>query len=199
VSIVFAMRRVLKKGILPLLFLAAAGWITFALGLFNQSAELYAQRGLEETGRFLVWPLAIERFLGSPLTGVGAGNVATYIPEAGSSITPHNGLIFIALASGIVPLLLFIAWCVQLVVSTYRASPGLNADSPFHRALLLYAFLITMNLNLAFSLPWMMVLFCSVSVAGLVATARRSVTDEMLRARVRARPYPAAVAGQRPL
>jgi hypothetical protein len=199
ISIVFAMRRVLKTGVLPLLFLGAAGWVTFALGLFNQSAELYAERGLEESGRLLVWPLAIERFLGSPLAGVGAGNIATYVPEAGSYLTPHNGLIFIALASGIVPLLLFIGWCMQLVVSTYRASPALDADSPFHRALLLYAFLIIMNLNSAFSLPCMMVVFGSVSAAGLVATARRSVTDEMRGARVRARPHTVAVAGQRPL
>jgi O-antigen ligase len=199
VSVVFALRRILKKGFLPLLFLVVAGWVTFALGLFDQTVARYAQRGFEDTGRLEVWPLAIARFFEMPLTGVGVNYVSTFLPRSGSYVTPHNAPIFIALSSGLVPLLLFALYGVQLLVSTARASQAVNADAPFHRALLLYAFLISMTLNMAFMLAWMMVIFASVTASGLLATARRSLVDDMQRARVRARPHPAGMTRQRAL
>ena len=58
---------------------------------------------------------------------------------------------------------------------------------------------ITVNLNSAFMLPWMMVIVASVSAAGLLATARRSLVDDLKRARVRARPHSAVMARQRAL
>jgi hypothetical protein len=192
-SIVVALRRVLKKGLLPLVFLITAAWVVVALGLFNQSAELYTQRGLEESGRGLVWPLAIGRFLDNLLTGVGASHVQTLVPQTNQSITPHNALIFIALASGVVPLLLFLAWGVQLCVSAWKAAPDVDADSPFLRVLLLYAFLISMNLNAVFMLPWVIVISASVTAAGIFVDARHARIGSRVRERVRT-PTPPVVA-----
>ena len=171
-GIAFALRRTLRQGFLPVMCLASAAWVAFALGVFDRPAELYAQRGLEETGRLQVWPLAIGRVLESPLFGAGAGHVEIYLPGAGIAVTPHSAPLFIALASGLVPLLLFLAYCVHLVQSARRAPAQVNPDAPFHHSLLLYTLLIVMNLNMAFMLPWAMVTFASVSVGGLFAKAR---------------------------
>jgi len=188
-GVAFALRGTLRKGFLPLMCLASAAWVAFALGLLDRPAELYAQRGFEETGRLQVWPLAIGRVLESPLFGAGAGHVDIYLPGAGVSITPHNAPLFIALASGVVPLLLFLAYCVHLVQSARRATARVNPDAPFHHSLLLYTLLIAMNLNVAFMLPWAMVTFASVSVGGLFAKAREYSTRADSRF-VRMRPQP---------
>jgi hypothetical protein len=172
-SVVFALRRLLNRGFLPLLGLASAAWIAFVLGLFDRPAALYAERGLEDTGRLQAWPLAIARVLEFPAAGVGADHVLIELPATGSTVTPHNTLIFIALASGLVPLLLFVAYCAQLVRSAFSASSAADPETPFHRVLLLYTFLIAMNLNVVFMLPWAMATFASVSVGGIVANARR--------------------------
>ena len=192
-AIAFALRRTLRQGFLPLICLVSAAWAAFALGLFDRPAELYAQRGFEETGRLAVWPLAIGRVLESPLAGAGAGHVDIYLPGAGISVTPHSAPLFIALASGIVPLLLFLAYCVHLVQSARRSSAAVNPDAPFHHSLLLYALLIAMNLNVAFMLPWAMVTFASVSVGGLFAKAREhSMRAEPRFVRVPPRPMTTA-------
>ena len=39
----------------------------------------YTVRATEESGRFLVWPLVIERFLQAPFIGVGVSDMYTYI------------------------------------------------------------------------------------------------------------------------
>jgi hypothetical protein len=189
-SVTFALRRVLKRGFVPLLVLAFAGWTTVALGVFDTSAAMYARRGTEETGRFLVWPLAIDRFLDSPLAGVGTKNVNTYVPRADIAIAPHNGLIFIGLAAGVLPLTLFIVYWLQLFISAFRSAPGffgaapgsalrgmaaLDGDAPFRQALLVYSFLIVLNLNEAFMAPWAMIACASVTAeAFLLTTLRRA-------------------------
>src|SRR5262249_13069479 len=103
ICVVFAFRRVLKRGFIPVLSLVIVAWIAYGAGVFDRATSLYQERGLEETGRFLVWPLAIERFLRVPLTGVGASHIDTFVPEKGIAVSPHNSFLFIALASGVVP------------------------------------------------------------------------------------------------
>lgn len=172
-SIVFAFRRALKRGFLPLLLLAVAAWVAVGLGIFDSSAERYMQRGLEETGRFLVWPLAINRFVNSPLIGVGASKINTYVPQAEIAIAPHNGPIFIALAAGVIPLIFYVAYWWQMAASTFRPGQMPGGDMPFRRALLIYSFMIMMNLNEAFMMPWMMVTLGSVAAEGFLFRARR--------------------------
>src|SRR5262249_39849781 len=54
-------RRFLKRGFLPVLLLIILGGVALASGLFDQMISNYEQRGTEETGRFLLWPLIIGR------------------------------------------------------------------------------------------------------------------------------------------
>lgn len=162
VAIVFAFHRMLKRGFVPLLALAIAAWIAFATGFFDRATSLYAERGLEETGRLLVWPRAFERFVEAPWAGVGAAHVNTFLPEEGVAVSPHNSFLFIALASGLLPLLLFSAYWLQLFAKCFSDAFRAHADVSFHRSLLLYAFLISLNLNQPFMVLWMMVTLAAV-------------------------------------
>jgi hypothetical protein len=174
-SIAFAFRRVLNRGFFPFLALVVVAWIAYGLGWFEQSASMYAQRGLEESGRFLVWPLAIERVIQSPLTGVGVAHVDTYVPAEGIAISPHNGFVFIALASGIVPVFFFCAYWVQLFVTAFKANARSQNEAPFQTPLLIYSFLITMNLNGVFMAPWTMATLGAVTASGFFLKERQAV------------------------
>ena len=119
---------------------------------------MYAQRGLEDTGRIGVWPRAIVRIIEAPLIGVGASNLATpatirrlcsdaaQLPSSSSRLHPAS-----------FPLLLFVGYWVRLVVDTARLNAARHEDAPFETCLLLYSFLIVMNLNEPFMLPWVMI------------------------------------------
>jgi O-antigen ligase len=177
-SVVIAFRRVLKRGFFPLLSLIVLTWIAFGLGWFDRGAELYAQRGLEETGRFLVWPAAFDRFLQSPLVGVGADNVNTSI-AGGRPITPHNSFIFLAVASGVVPLMFFIAYWVRLLIEVLEVNADSHEDAPFLIPLLPYCFLIAFNLNMVFTVQWMMATLAAVSGAEVIRRARRAAVERV--------------------
>jgi O-antigen ligase len=195
--IMFALRRVVKRGILPLLSFIVVVWLAFGLGFFERSASLYQQRGLEETGRFLVWPKAIERFQNAPLTGVGASRVNTYVPQKGIAISPHNSFLFIALASGIVPLVFYAGYWLALFRISIRAGARVLADAPFHSALLLYAFVISLNLNQTFMVPWTIITLGAVTNAGAQAEWRRAVAPPAGRRSVHPRGMPVAAGNAR--
>jgi hypothetical protein len=174
VCIVFAFRKVLKRGFFPLFGLVVLGWTVYGLGVFERAASMYAQRGLEETGRFVVWPMAIERFLEFPLAGVGAPNLLRFLP-----ISPHNSFIFIALASGVLPVAFFIAYWVRLFNDATRINADSHEDATFLTSLLLYSFLIAMELNQAFMVEWMVAVLCTVAGRGSLLKARRAVADRL--------------------
>jgi O-antigen ligase len=176
-SIAFAFRRVLKRGFLPFVAFAVFACFAYGFGWFDRAASQYAHRGMEESGRFLVWPLAIERLRQSPLTGVGVAHVETYVPEQEEAVSPHNALIFIGLVSGIVPLFFFVAYWVQLFVTAFKTNASSGDEAPFQVPLLIYSFLIAMNLNSAFMVPWTMATLAAVTACGFVSKARQSVAS----------------------
>src|SRR5262249_40683742 len=135
-----ALRRFLKRGLLPILLFVLSIWVIYQSGLFDRAGTSYAERAGEETGRFLVWPLAFERFLGSPLVGAGASNAATYVPERGKEITPHNSFLFIALASGTVPFLFFVAYIALSALGFGSSLLGGLPQTPFLLPLSLFTF-----------------------------------------------------------
>src|SRR5262249_27443060 len=141
-------------------------------GVFDQITSHYAKRGMEETGRGLVWPVALERFLDSPLAGVGADNTATYVPGRRIPFAPHNSFVFIALASGIFPLALFVAWWIRAAQNAFSYSQRL-ADGPFRLPLLVYAFVITMVSDFPFMAPWGILTFAVVMASNTPHGARR--------------------------
>jgi O-antigen ligase len=184
VALIIACRRVLKRGFLPLLTLLILIWTGFLLGLFDQATTAFGQRGLEETGRFLVWPVAIGRFLASPATGVGASNALTYVPLRGSEITPHNTFIFVAMVSGVVPLFFYVAYWVTAARGAFTASVKNLAAAPFQLPLLTFAFLLAQTSNETFMAPWAVVIMVTALGGGV---ASRSYRGSLKGVRVRHR------------
>jgi len=175
IAIVIASRHFLKKGFLPLLMAACVGWIVIELGIFEQTAQFYAARGTEDTGRLAVWPLIIDSFLESPLIGVGHANVGATTAR-GSFITPHNGFLYLAQSSGIVSLALFIAYWLRAGRAALRADIGKSADAIFYLPFFAFSFLIVNAGNFT---------FMEVSViASLAFPMTASVQQQTLRAQV---------------
>lgn len=167
---VIGLRRLLKRGFLPLLILVMLAGGIYTLGLFDQAIASYTARGMEETGRLVVWPLLIERFFHSPLIGVGASSVSTFVSASSYPITPHNSFLFIALASGAIPFVLFVAYWIRAVSGAVHPSTARPADAPYRLPLLAYAFLISQANNLPFMASWMVV---TLSTAMAASTPRR--------------------------
>gem|GEM_PF-1634222 len=181
-----ALRRLLKRGFVPLLLLLTVGWITYELGLFEHIMAAYSVRGTEESGRFLLWPLAIERFLNAPLAGVGGANAFTYVPAMGRAITAHNAFIGIALVSGVVPLGCFIAYWVRAIQGAWHSDAKRFSDTPFLAPLLVYTFLVEMASAGLFRSEWAVLTLSMALAAGashqghwlVLRRIRRHATDD---------------------
>jgi hypothetical protein len=164
-SLLVAGRRLWKVGVLPLLLFATlvAGLIQF--GVFDQAIDSYGRRAGEETGRLKVWPLLIEKFLDSPVIGVGASRVGTWI-RPDKYTTPHNSFLLFAVASGIVPLGLFCLYCYRSGITAIRANID-DKDSMFYLPLVVYTVLITSAGNMDFMAPWAVVSLAAPSAVGV--------------------------------
>jgi hypothetical protein len=160
IASVIPLRRVLKRGVAPLLALISVVSLAYVSGIYAGIVSSYVARGLEETGRLLVWPLDLKRIIESPLIGVGVSDVATYVPEAHKAITPHNGFLYIALASGIVPLIFFVTWWWQAARSAVDAMK--TSDSlRYEAALLVYCFVVIQSGAFTFTAPWVVATLCA--------------------------------------
>jgi hypothetical protein len=171
-SLLVAGRRLWKTGVFPLLFFATlvAGLIQF--GVFDQAIDSYSRRAGEETGRLKVWPLLIERFVDSPVIGVGASRAGAWI-RPDKYTTPHNSFLLFAVASGIVPLVLFSLYCYKSGMTALRASIH-DKESMFYLPLVVYTVLITSSGNMDFMAPWAVV---SLAVPSAVEV-RRLISKE---------------------
>jgi O-antigen ligase len=165
---VVAFRRMLKRGFAPLLILTSVVGVLFISGLYDQSIQYYLERGEEETGRLLAWPMVIQRFFDSPLIGVGADNVETYVSLSGKGITPHNSFLFIGLASGIVPLFFFGAYWWRAALGSLRLISRRTASAQFYPPLLVYSFVIIMLSNEPFVSPWVVVVLAAPLAAAVI-------------------------------
>src|SRR5689334_226693 len=65
-AITFAARRFLGRSFVPIFMFLILGGIIYESGLFAHIINLYTERGLEETGRELIWPIVIDRVLNAP-------------------------------------------------------------------------------------------------------------------------------------
>jgi O-antigen ligase len=166
IGITIALRGLLKRGFVPLLVFIIAGGIMHNFGVFDRITSHYAARGMEETGRGLVWPVAIERFLSSPLTGVGTANIATYVSGRRRPFTTHNGFIFVALSSGILPFALFVAWWIRAAQNAFSHDKRLPY-STFRIPLLVYTFMQTLVGDLPFMAPWGILTFAVVMASSI--------------------------------
>ena len=127
-----SLRRLLKRGFIPILLLCILVWALYVSGLFSRSAAGFEARATEETGRFILWPAGFARWLESPFFGVGVSDVLIAVPGHRPNL-PHNTLLYLALSSGVVPLILFVAYWIPatkgLPVRSPAAAPKLNLPS----------------------------------------------------------------------
>jgi O-antigen ligase len=153
---VVALRQLLKRGFIPVLLLSILGCGIFMTGVFDSVVASYAERGTESTGREALWPAAVRRFVESPIVGVGVSDVST-ATSGRNPKGPHNGVIYVALASGIVPLFLFLAFWKRALAAAIRVyKAGISGD-PFVLPLMIFALLEMMLLDTAFMSPWHLV------------------------------------------
>jgi O-antigen ligase len=171
IAITFALRRLLKRGFLPVLGLLALSWIILVSGLFESVTAFYIARGAEESGREFLWPLAMERFLNSWPAGVGASDAMIRRPS-GYLAGPHNGFLYIALASGVIPLAFFLAYWIRAAKGAFRANSAHLPDAPFQVPLFIFAFLEMMMLDGAFMSAWHVVVL---SIATAAQAPRRAL------------------------
>jgi O-antigen ligase len=139
-ALTVAFRRFLKRAFLPALLFTLLGAAVLASGLFDYIIANYEERGMEETGRLLVWPVIIQRFLESPIVGVGMSRIMTWVPEGSQSMPPHNSFLFFALSSGVVPFALYIAFWLRAAWRSV-SDVGQSEYRPFRLPFLLFAFM----------------------------------------------------------
>jgi hypothetical protein len=172
ISIVMALRHMLKRGFVPIMSLCLLVWILYSTGIFERAIGSYAGRGTVETGRLLVWPLAIKRFLSSPLIGVGLRDIGTYVPGAGL-LAPHNSFLLIALASGIIPFTFFVAYWWRAARGALRLSAESSSYAAFSVPLLIYTFLSAQSSSGAFMEMWGIVSLLMTMALGVVGPVHR--------------------------
>jgi hypothetical protein len=153
IAVLFAIQDLLKRAFIPLLLLIVFAWVVAESGVFSTAASLYSQRGTEETGRLLVWPLAIDRFLDAPLLGVGTRQIETYVHEHGKAYVPHNAFIFLGLSSGVFPLLCFAGYWIRQARRYSDRHSAIEAR-PLRRSLLVYTLIAALVGDLEFMAPW---------------------------------------------
>jgi O-antigen ligase len=137
-ALTVAFRRFLKRAFVPALLLIIFAGALVMSGLFDRSISNYEERGMEETGRLIMWPLIIERILESPIVGFG-NNIMTFIPDQRDPIPPHNSFLFFALSTGIVPFAFYVAFWVR---AGWRSFSHMDQSkfAPFRLPFLLYLF-----------------------------------------------------------
>ena len=180
-GITLALRRLLRRGFVPLLVFIILIGLMFTFGVFDSMISHYTKRGTEDTGRMVGWPVAIERFLSSPLLGVGTSQVFTYVPRSRQYMTPHNSFIYVALTSGILPFALFVAMWIRAAQNAFSDDKRV-ADGPFRLPLLVYTFVSTVVGDLTFMAPWGVIAFVVAMASSTPYGGRRLVVQRIEKA-----------------
>jgi len=152
-ALTVGLRSLLKRGFVPVLALVILAGITYGSGWFDAAFSNYAERAMQETGREILWPAAIDRIFSSPfvsLFGVGEPNILFEL-SPGRYSGPHNAFLHFALSSGVVPFAFFLAFWIQAAWRCAHAK-GQETD-PFRMPYLIFFFLPVMSSDLPFMSP----------------------------------------------
>jgi hypothetical protein len=182
IGAVVALRHLLRRGFLPLMAFCVLLFVAVGTGVFKERVAAYSERGDEETGRWLVWPLVVEQFLDSPLAGVGVSEIGVYVPDRGI-ITPHNPFLFLAAGSGILPFGFFVVYWVKAVTATLLARRQRSPDAIFYEPLLTYVAFAIIPENLMFMSHWALVTMSAVLAPQLVGRLQALRKQELVRSR----------------
>ena len=153
IAVTVGFRGILRRGFVPVLTVIMILGLFFASGLFDRAISHYEKRGMEETGRELIWPAVIERIAAAPLIGVGALNVGTYALHEDRQSPPHNSFLFFALSSGIIPSVFYVVFWIQAVWRSFSHTERFK-DVSFRIPFLLYTFVSVMIGDLGFMAAW---------------------------------------------
>jgi len=120
---------------------------------------------MEETGREILWPEAIDRIFTSPLVGVGESHVNLEF-TANRKVPPHNSFLHFALSSGVVPLFFWLAYWIQ---AGWKSLEDIDQTEvgPYRIPFLLFTFVQVMLTDLPFMLPWALLTVSVMSGSGL--------------------------------
>ena len=161
IAAAIALRKQLKRSFLPVLALGVIGFVGLASGLFDYGITRYAERATVESGRFLVWPLVVKRIIASPIVGVPTDDIATEVPNLSDPVSPHSGLLFVALCGGVVALGFFLVHWARCFQASIRPSSPNSLDAPYLLPLLIFSFLIVLQGNAEFMEPWCQLIVCA--------------------------------------
>jgi O-antigen ligase len=160
VCIIIVLRKQLKRGFLQIFLVAALAVAAMASGVLDGAIQRYGQRTTEESGRFVIWPRVLARMWESPAAGVGLSRILTPLDNR-RMIPPHNGFLFIGLASGAVPLFFFcLYWLIGLRGALKGSSPQ-NPDSAYLLPLWVYAFMSLFEGDGTFMTTWSIISVCA--------------------------------------
>ena len=159
-------RSALKRSFVPLLSFALVLSLTYASGVFDEEIGYYTTRGAEESGRGKLWPIALERIIGSPWVGEGLGNVKI-LTDSGRFIRSHNPFLALALSAGIIPVICFLGYLAQVAIGTHRIMQRVHVgEAALLPPLVAFGLFDMMTLDLVFTLPLMVVVFGLAANAG---------------------------------
>ena len=152
-------RSALKQSFVPVVSFVLVLCLVYASGVFDEELGQYASRGAEESGRGKLWPAAVERILDSPWVGFGLDDVRMR-SRSGKAINPHNPVLHIALGVGLVPVIYFLGYLVRVA----RGARSIMHKVQVGEAVLLpplvaFGLFEIMSLDMAFMLPWVVVVF----------------------------------------
>lgn len=156
---IIAFRNQLRRSFIPILILAALGGGAFASGLFDNIIGSYSERATVDTGRPALWAGSIVLFARSPIIGVGVSKTFINIPKRAEPGMPHNGFLYVAVSSGIIPLFLLAGYWIMGLRGALKASPQ-NPMYPYLLPLWAYAFFQSQFNSEAFLQPWCIFCVC---------------------------------------
>lgn len=143
-----------------LAFLAALSLALYGSFVFTQAVESYQLRAFQQTGRYYIWPEMIEEIIKNPWIGSGIQNVVYFIPSLQQLRTPHNAILFLWVASGIVPITLFICLLGMAFVKAQRWTEARNEQSIDPLPIVAYAIILFQLSNLYFLSLWGVTALC---------------------------------------
>jgi len=156
VGIFVSFRQVSPKRWLGLLLIMIfVGLIISQVPITKQSIFFYQERIFQETGRLLVWSVILSMIIKAPLIGYGVENISQFVQGKMHNITPHNGIFFLGMAAGLIPLVPFLFLWFSSIRKVLLKIQTNNYIDPF--PLLLYAFLQMIISNLYFMAFWCVV------------------------------------------
>jgi O-antigen ligase len=174
---VVALRRLLRRGFIPILLLMIVASGMLGSGLFDHVISRYSERASEETGRFLIWPIAIEEIFNSPLIGVGISNQAVWVPEKGEFDTVHNGLLYFPLLSGIIPALLYVGVWIRLTRGAVHAISARLSYAQYLIPLVIYLFLVNIADVGPIMAPWAILTMVTATSASILPIMKTGIAS----------------------